>query len=66
MQTVVPLHEAESSEKRGRENKKDVVSDRLVYLNESGDRARRRVERLMPVRLGVNACMHPTRAGCVV
>src|SRR5260221_14727685 len=59
MRTTVPLHKAESGEKRRREEKNDVGSDRLAISKERGDHAGRRSES-KAVELGsMPACIPP-------
>ena len=59
MRTTVPLHKAESGEKRRRDKKDDVGSDRLAITKERGDHAGRRSES-KAVELGsMPACIPP-------
>jgi hypothetical protein len=59
MRTTVPLHKAESGEKRWQEKKDDVGSDRLAISKERGDHAGRRSE-CKAVELGsMPACIPP-------
>jgi hypothetical protein len=59
MRTTVPLHKAESGEKRWQEKKDDVGSDRLAISKERGDHTGRRSVR-KAVELGsIPACIPP-------